>query len=88
MLKVITFQNYLPFSGFCKLPARKNALFMFLISGSIEYTNNKAERPIVTYRKTLCGSRPQKEPDYFTGICSVMESYRKKGKLIGILTTG
>jgi hypothetical protein len=42
MLKGITFQNYLSFSGCCKLPASGNALFMFLIGSSIEYFNNKA----------------------------------------------
>ena len=46
ILQGITFQNYLPFSGFCKLPARGHALSMFLVSSSIEYINNKANSNI------------------------------------------
>ncbi len=53
---------------------------MLLTNSPVESTNNKtgrAIRPIVTYRKILCGSRRQKDADYFTEIYTVLESYRK-----------
>ena len=71
-----------------QLRRKRDDLFRFVINRSVESTNNKAERairPIVTYRKVSGGSRSQKGADYFTRVYSVMESYRKKGKLKGLL---
>jgi len=44
----------------------------------------------VTEGETLyvTGSRSQKGADYFTRVYSVLESYRKKGKLKGLLNSG
>jgi len=62
-----------------------------IICSSVETINNKAERairPILTYSSTLYDSRPQKDTDNFIGIYSLLESYREKEELKGILTTG
>jgi len=74
-----------------QLRRRRDDLFRFVINRSVEPTNNRAERairPIVTYRKVSGGSRSQKGADYFTRVYSVLESYRKKGKLKAILNSG
>ena len=74
-----------------QLRRRRDDLFRFVINRSVESTNNRAERairPIVTYRKVSGGSRSQKGADYFTRVYSVLESYRKKGKLKGLLNSG
>jgi len=74
-----------------QLRRKRDDLFRFVINRSVEPTNNRAERairPIVTYRKVSGGSRSQKGADYFTRVYSVMESYRKKGKLKVILNNG
>ena len=74
-----------------QLRRKRDDLFRFVINRSVEPTNNRAERairPIVTYRKVSGGSRSQKGADYFTRVYSVLESYRKKGKLKGLLNSG
>ena len=74
-----------------QLRRKRDDLFTFIINRSVGATNNRAERairPIVTYRKVSGGSRSQKGADYFTRVYSVLESYRKKGKLKAILNSG
>ena len=74
-----------------QLRRKRDDLFTFIINRSVGATNNRAERairPIVTYRKVSGGSRSQKGADYFTRVYSVLGSYRKKGKLKGLLNSG
>ncbi|MEM0136071.1 MAG: transposase [Thermoplasmatales archaeon] len=77
--------EYKKCAGFVRsiLKRKRNDLFRFVINRDVESTNNRAERairPIVTYRKVLCGSRSDMGPTDFARVYSVLETKRKNGK--------
>jgi len=74
-------------SGFVRnqLKRKRDDIFRFVIDRSVEPTNNRAERairPIVTYRKVSGGSRSERGARDFCRVYTVLESYRKRGKLL------
>ena len=67
-----------------QLRRKRNDIFRFVLDRSVESTNNRAERamrPIVTYRKVSGGSRSNRGAGDFARVYSILESWRKKGKL-------